>query len=91
MPSDADGEVSRTACIVGFNGPCSKTITIKVKSCGNYRVYYLVPVPQTSTGYCIGILIQPLDIVNERHLQVYKNVSYRFFDDVKLEQYCFVW
>lgn len=55
LPSDADGEVNRTACIVGFAGPCSKTITIQVKSCGDFRVYHLVPAPQTSTGYCIGI------------------------------------
>lgn len=55
LPSDADGEVNRTACIVGFAGPCSKTIKIQVKSCGNFRVYHLVPAPQTSTGYCIGI------------------------------------
>lgn len=54
LPSDADGEVNRTACIVGFAGPCSKTIKIQVKSCGNFRVYHLVPAPQTSTGYCIG-------------------------------------
>lgn len=51
---NGEGEVNRTACIVGFNGNCSKTLTIKVKNCREYNVYHLVPVPQTSTGYCIG-------------------------------------
>ncbi|XP_061195273.1 von Willebrand factor D and EGF domain-containing protein-like [Saccostrea echinata] len=54
LPSDADGEVNRTVCIVGFISSCDKTLTIKVKSCGVFRVYYLVPAPQTATGYCIG-------------------------------------
>ncbi|XP_062607020.1 von Willebrand factor D and EGF domain-containing protein-like [Saccostrea cucullata] len=54
LPSDADGEVTRTVCIVGFANSCDSTLTIRVKSCGGYRVYYLVPAPQTATGYCIG-------------------------------------
>lgn len=55
LPSDADGEVNRTACIVGIRGPCHKIVNIRIKSCGEYRVYYMLPVPQTSTAYCIGI------------------------------------
>ncbi|XP_056012044.1 spore coat protein SP96-like [Ostrea edulis] len=54
LPSDADGEVTRTACIAGLFGSCATRLSIKVKSCVGYRVYYLVPPPQTSTGYCIG-------------------------------------
>lgn len=54
LPSNGDGEVSRMACIVGFSGTCSKTVNIRIKSCGEYRVYYLLPAPQTSTAYCIG-------------------------------------
>ncbi|XP_061187077.1 von Willebrand factor D and EGF domain-containing protein-like [Saccostrea echinata] len=54
LPSDADGEVERTACIVGFMNTCEKTLTIMVKNCRDYRVYHLVPSPQASTGYCIG-------------------------------------
>ncbi|XP_065929944.1 von Willebrand factor D and EGF domain-containing protein isoform X2 [Magallana gigas] len=54
LPTESDGEVNRTVCIVGFYESCSKTLTIKVKACREYRVYYLVPAPQTSTGYCIG-------------------------------------
>lgn len=54
LPIETDGEVNKTVCIVGLDKSCSKTLTIKVKNCGGYRVYYLVPAPQTSTGYCIG-------------------------------------
>lgn len=54
LPTELDGEVNRTVCIVGFYESCSKTLAIKVKACRGYRVYYLVPAPQTSTGYCIG-------------------------------------
>lgn len=54
LPTIDEGEVNRTACIVGFYGKCSKTLNIRVKNCGKYNVYHLVPVPQTSTGYCIG-------------------------------------
>lgn len=54
LPSDADGEVSRTACVVGFSDPCLRTINIKIKNCVEYMVYYLLPSPQTSTAYCIG-------------------------------------
>lgn len=54
LPTETDGEVNKTVCIVGLDKSCSKTLTIKVKNCGGYRVYYLVPAPQTSAGYCIG-------------------------------------
>lgn len=54
LPTNDEGEVNRTACIVGLYGNCSKTLNIRVKNCGEYNVYHLVPVPQTSTGYCIG-------------------------------------
>ncbi|XP_062607103.1 uncharacterized protein LOC134268875, partial [Saccostrea cucullata] len=54
ISSDTDGEVTRTACIVGLENTCGKNLTIKMKSCGHYRVYFLVPSPQASTGYCIG-------------------------------------
>lgn len=56
LPTYNEGEVNRTACIVGLYGNCSKTLNIRVKNCGKYNVYHLVPVPQTSTGYCIGFI-----------------------------------
>lgn len=56
LPTNDEGEVNRTACIVGLYGNCSKTLNIRVKNCGEYNVYHLVPVPQTSTGYCIGVI-----------------------------------
>lgn len=62
LPTESDGEVNRTVCIVGFYKSCSKTLTIKVKNCGGFRVYYLVPAPQSSTGYCIGINALYLDL-----------------------------
>lgn len=54
LPSVTGSEVTRIACIVTFLEQCSKQLTIRVKHCGGYRVYYLVGPPQTSTGYCIG-------------------------------------
>lgn len=54
LPNESDGEVNRTVCIVGLYESCLRTLTIKVKACRGYRVYYLEPAPQTSTGYCIG-------------------------------------
>lgn len=32
LPSDADGEVNRTACIVGFAGPVQKQLPFKLKA-----------------------------------------------------------
>lgn len=75
LPSDADGEVSRTACIVGFSGPCSRIINIRIKSCGEYRVYHLLPVPQTTTAYCIGINIYIPTFFYEKHINIEYKIS----------------
>lgn len=39
---DVDGEVNRMVCIVGIRGLCYRIVNIRIKSCGEYRVYYML-------------------------------------------------
>ncbi|XP_061187357.1 von Willebrand factor D and EGF domain-containing protein-like [Saccostrea echinata] len=54
IPSVADGTVNRTACVRDFMASCSSKLDIKVRNCGEYRVYYLVKSNMASSAYCIG-------------------------------------
>nr|XP_022330985.1 uncharacterized protein LOC111129132 [Crassostrea virginica] len=58
IPNASDGEVERTACIVGviagnYNN-CVHHLEIRVKNCGDYRVYRLLPTPSNDEAYCFG-------------------------------------
>lgn len=39
---DVDGEVNRMVCIVGIRRLCYRRVNIRIKSCGEYRVYYML-------------------------------------------------
>ncbi|XP_062588306.1 von Willebrand factor D and EGF domain-containing protein-like [Saccostrea cucullata] len=54
IPNVAEGVVNRTACMVTFLGQCTSTLGIKIRNCGEFRVYYLVKTNMMSSGYCIG-------------------------------------
>ena len=53
-PTQAEGNVARTACISSFGDTCSDTLTINIKNCGTYYVYYLKPLRYCATAYCAG-------------------------------------
>ncbi|XP_046568264.1 oncoprotein-induced transcript 3 protein-like [Haliotis rubra] len=54
-PSINDGTVYRVVCVSGYNDPCRKQVTIRVKNCGHYYVYYLMKMHGCSERYCFGI------------------------------------
>ena len=61
LPSVAEGEAPRTACINYGNaalGPkcCNRKLNIKVKNCNGFYVYHLSRVPGCSIAYCAGKL-----------------------------------
>ena len=59
-PSIADGEVSRTVCFIWWQNNnigdpilnCKWSTSIKIRNCGSYFVYYLVPTPVCWLRYC---------------------------------------
>ena len=58
-PSSSDGTVARTACVNFGDGSetaacCEHHITIGVKNCGNYFVYFLAPPQACPVAYCAG-------------------------------------
>ncbi|XP_056020810.1 von Willebrand factor D and EGF domain-containing protein-like [Ostrea edulis] len=54
LPSQADGVVSRNACVVGVGSTCESNIPIQIANCGTFNVYYLRKTSATATGYCFG-------------------------------------
>ena len=42
-PTVADGKVSRTVCFRGLTDCCKHPVYIKVRNCGSFYVYQLVP------------------------------------------------
>ncbi|XP_013411362.1 von Willebrand factor D and EGF domain-containing protein isoform X1 [Lingula anatina] len=54
IPSVADGEVTRQACVTNFGVSCSSPFNIKVKNCGLYRVYQLPRTTGCPIAYCAG-------------------------------------
>ena len=52
-PSVADGEVTRRVCF-SYSGYCcySSISSIKVRNCGSYYVYYLIPIGACYYRYC---------------------------------------
>ena len=59
-PSTKDGVVNRDACI-NYGVPssptacCNRKLSIKVKNCGNFFVYYLNSPPGCPAAYCAGM------------------------------------
>ena len=51
-PTVGDGEVSRRICFTRSTNVCKYTNEIKVKNCGSYFIYKLVPVPGCNSRYC---------------------------------------
>ncbi|XP_046553819.1 oncoprotein-induced transcript 3 protein-like [Haliotis rubra] len=54
LPSETDGIVDMTVCVSFYNEPCRKQVTIQVKNCGLFYVYYLVKMGGCSERYCFG-------------------------------------
>ena len=52
QPTMEDGEVIRTVCFTRASHPCKLTNKIKVKNCGSYFIYKLVPVTTCKSRYC---------------------------------------
>ncbi|XP_064595404.1 von Willebrand factor D and EGF domain-containing protein-like [Liolophura sinensis] len=64
VPSVLNQQTETIACIVASsNNPCAVKLPVKVKNCGQYRVYELQPTPFCSTAYCFSnfptIVIKP--------------------------------
>jgi len=74
LPSVAEGEAPRTACINYGNaalGPkcCNRKLNIKVKNCNGFYVYHLSRVPGCSIAYCAGKLF--FSSKNRINLEIY--------------------
>jgi len=76
LPSSAEGEAPRTACInYGYSGGlagttcCNHKLNIKVKKCNGYYVYLLTRVPGCSFACCAGNAIYILEVVDCIHLK----------------------
>ncbi|OWF46249.1 oncoprotein-induced transcript 3 protein-like [Mizuhopecten yessoensis] len=54
IPSTSDGVVSRTVCMSSVFTNCQSSLTIQVKNCCSYRVYYLQPPALCPAAYCIS-------------------------------------
>nr|XP_022321061.1 oncoprotein-induced transcript 3 protein-like isoform X2 [Crassostrea virginica] len=54
IPSVSDGIVDREVCRMGANDSCEETMTIKVKNCQTFRVYYLIRTNGCPKAYCFG-------------------------------------
>ncbi|KAL5017542.1 hypothetical protein ScPMuIL_007131 [Solemya velum] len=52
IPSEADGIQDRIACVATFNYDCGAEYNIKVKNCGEFRVYYLMHTLGCPVSYC---------------------------------------
>lgn len=53
-PTEEDGEVNRTVCIVTHLDQCFESYEISVKNCSGYYVYHLKQTKTNSEGYCFG-------------------------------------
>lgn len=52
VPTVAEGEVQRNACVSSTQECCSLFWTIRVKNCGSYRVYFLRQTDYCPSAYC---------------------------------------
>ena len=51
-PTVVGETVTRTSCGHWSSNTCYKTVSIQIKKCGNYFLYYLPNVPQDYGRYC---------------------------------------
>ena len=51
-PAEDAGIVARTVCFSWFGDPCSWSVEISVRNCGQYFVFKLPNVPECSLRYC---------------------------------------
>jgi hypothetical protein len=56
LPEVSEGEADRTVCRSGTGGCCENELTIKVRNCGSYYVYYLIRPSGCPISYCFGIV-----------------------------------
>ncbi|XP_067673314.1 oncoprotein-induced transcript 3 protein-like [Haliotis asinina] len=54
LPSVSDDIVDMTVCVSFYNEPCRKQVTIQVKNCTHFYVYFLVKMGGCSERYCFG-------------------------------------
>ncbi|XP_062594049.1 oncoprotein-induced transcript 3 protein-like [Saccostrea cucullata] len=59
LPLVSDGEVDRMVCQSGILGCCEASLTIKVRNCGTFYVYYLRKPSGCPVAYCFGT--QPIN------------------------------
>ncbi|XP_076111119.1 von Willebrand factor D and EGF domain-containing protein-like isoform X1 [Mytilus galloprovincialis] len=53
LPNFAEGNVTREACMQTNSSVCEISITIEIRNCDGYYIYYLQPTPYNSS-YCFG-------------------------------------
>lgn len=51
----ANNEVTLAVCQVGFLGCCQFTWAIRVRHCGSFNVFRLIPILACPGRYCIAI------------------------------------
>ena len=56
LPNAPEQTVLRKVCLSGHQGICQNETEIKVRNCGEFRVYGLKPSPLRFGGYCVGTL-----------------------------------
>ncbi|XP_061167173.1 uncharacterized protein LOC133176015 [Saccostrea echinata] len=54
LPTMENEVVHRKVCKVGFESPCVKEVTIRIKHCGSFNAYCLPALDACSERYCFG-------------------------------------
>ncbi|XP_062578630.1 uncharacterized protein LOC134240556 [Saccostrea cucullata] len=54
LPTVENEVVHRKVCKVGFESPCVKDVTIRIKHCGSFNAYCLPALDACSERYCFG-------------------------------------
>ena len=58
LPSVSAGIVDVQTCVVGLSGdPCHSSNSVRVKNCGDYRVYELTPTAGCAQAYCLSTIV----------------------------------
>ncbi|VDI64888.1 Hypothetical predicted protein [Mytilus galloprovincialis] len=52
IPDVSHKTVDRKVCYSGLSNSCEKEFNIKVRNCGNYRIYYLIQLNVDKSAYC---------------------------------------
>ncbi|XP_062574921.1 uromodulin-like [Saccostrea cucullata] len=67
LPLVSDGEVDRMVCQSGILGCCEISLTIKVRNCGTFYVYFLRKPSGCPVSYCFGT--HPINSTDETIIQ----------------------